>query len=245
MTGMIQTPTPQTEIASKHTHDSGKEIPSDSTLHYDSKSKWQTVAYQKPRPPLTESQQRALTRRKRDRDEILEDIMADPVQRYRHERKEELGRRVLRMQRSGKHGGQTRKQLWALADSQMSRDDAPTVVTGIKKVREEQQAREHRKRGTAGSRRDAIVEQRAEDGDYRQKEFDKAFIDQIKGTRSQRTVTDKDGEKQPMTQKDLAALVNEAPSVIQDFEAGKLPYDSSLKVKLLWKLGLGGGGSDE
>ncbi len=66
------------------------------------------------------------------------------------------------------------------------------------------------------------VERAAEDGDYKVRVFDKSFIDQVKITRNEKG----------MSQRDLAEAINRQPNEIAQFERGELPFDGELKTLL-------------
>lgn len=244
------------DIAPAHFHElTGHTIPSNSVDHYvpsrvqlgrhwtevkrgqKAPTGWQVVSYRRPRRLLTEEQERRRYMRKAEQQSEMDEIMADPERHYKYERNLDINGQVQRLQRNPRFYGWSKKQLWRYVDGYMGRAAEPTVLRNPNLDKNEQMSpEEHR---PAGSRRAAAIERRAEEGILEHKEFSPKFIEQIKDTRSRRTVKTEDGVERPMTQEDLAMLVNVNGNVIRDFEAGKLIFDGALKSKLIWKLGLG------
>lgn len=215
-------------------------ISTDSTVHYNpapvSRKKghqvsgWKTVTHRKPRPELTSEQKRAYEMRKRERAEEMALIMSDPVLAWKYKRRQRISGEVMRLSKQQRYHGMSKRDLWRYVESYISRSDEPTIIYG------KHNASTALKR--TGTRREALVERRAEEGNFVKKEFDRDFIQRIQQTRMNRTMTNPDGTERPMTQEDLGQLLSVGTNVIRDFEAGKLPFDGGFKSKLIWKLGL-------
>jgi len=226
-------------------------IPSNSELHYGKSQKrplvhgetqptgWTTVSYHRPHPVRSKEEQRAYNMRKQEELARMEDIMNDPVKRWKYERRQDVYTTAHRLMRDHRFYGWTARQVRAYVDGYKNRDE-PTVLlnpkANDKPLSTVTQTRTGKRR--AGSRRDAALEQRAEDGDFSQKEFSRDFVDQVKRARVSRKTVDDEGVEHVMTQQDLANLLNTNVSVIHDFESYTLPFDGGLKSKLIWKLGL-------
>lgn len=229
-------------------HGNQRAVATDSSDHYDvppatrkrgaQVSGWKTVTHVKPQPHLTPEQERARELRKRERAEEMYAIMSDPVLAWKYKRRQRIAGEVKRLSKQQRYLGMPKRDLWQYVEGYISRSDEPTVIVNPKAAAEraakeaKEQSRGH------GSRRDAMVEQQAEEGNFVKKEFDREFIQRIKQTRASRTVPNLDGTERTMTQEDLGQLLSVNPGVIRDFEAGKLPFDGGLKSKLIWKLGL-------
>lgn len=228
---------------SKHT------IPSNSSLHYDRLPKrtlargekqptgWTTVSYHRPRPTRSEDEQRAYDMRKQEEYARMTEIMNDPVKRWNYERRQDIYATTRRLMRDQRFYGWTFKEVRAYVDGYKNRSSEPTVLLNPKADKSTAAVTKDGKR-RAGSRRDAALERRAEDGIFSQKEFTREFVDQVKRARSSRKTVDAEGVEHVMTQQDLANLLNTNVSIIHDFESYKLPFDGGLKSKLIWKLGL-------
>jgi len=240
------------DVAAHHIHSiTGQQIPSNSSAHYISPrqqlgarwpalkrgqkqpSGWQVVHHRRPQPSLSEEEQRQLDLRKQETAALRAELMADPERRYKYERDQDIRHRVRRLQRDPRFQGWSKRQLWRYVDGYLGRADEPLILRNPKLLKEEGGPKTQ-----SGSRRVAEIERRAAEGNYQIKEYTKEFIDLIKSARCRRMLPTDDGGERPMTQEDLAKLVNVNANVIRDFEAGKLTYDSALKTKLVWKLGL-------
>lgn len=201
---------------------------------------WQTVTYLPAPSRLSEADLRQMARRKHEKRVFDEEIMADPLSRWLQERQDTIISTVRRMQRDQRYAGWSFHKLWRYVDGYLSRASEPVILTKPKSKPQSAQT-EHgtasRRRASAGSRRQAAIERKAEAGDFTQKFFTKEFIDQITQARLRRRI-DQEGVMRPMTQQELAKMVNVTPKVIQDFEAGKLAFDARLQALLIWKLGL-------
>lgn len=227
----------RTSVPATLTHeDTGATWDRNDPTQYDTSTEWQTVSYKRPRPELSEDQLYYLRMRRAEREQEMEELMSDPEARWNYERKQEIRSRIARMQCDSRYSGWSYKQLWKYVDGMLGRADEPLILRRTaNNASGETEVRQRSRR--SGSRRDAMIERKAEAGDLSVKLFDRDFVNQIKELRSQRTVTDVDGPR-AMTQKDLAKMVNVTPAVIQEFEAGTLPYDGVLKAKLRMKFEL-------
>jgi len=245
-----------TAVSPIHTHSSGVKIPSNSSTHYISPEKqlgsswptdlkrgqkrptgWQVVSYIKPVPVLTADQENEKRRSREKRLAFMEATMKDPVRRYWYERNQEINRVTTQLQKDHRYSGWSKTMIRDHVSRSMSRDREPVVINPISdEDRDMGITSAHKRR--RGTRRDAIIERRAEEGDLKQKMFDREFIDKIRQARERRSIVGPDMEERQMTQRDVAVLVNVKPSVINDFESGNLAFDGALKAKLIWKLGL-------
>jgi hypothetical protein len=227
-------------------------IPSHSELHYRSSLRrplvhgekqptgWTTVSYHRPQPVRSKDEQHAYEMRKQEELSKMDDIMNDPVKRWKYERRQDIYTTAQRLMRDQRFYGWTARQVRAYVDGYKNRSGEPTVLLNPK-ANDRSPTTVTETRGgkrRAGSRRDAALEYRAEAGDFSQKEFSREFVDQVKRARSSRKTVDTEGVEHVMTQQDLANLLNANVSVIHDFESYTLPFDGGLKSKLIWKLGL-------
>lgn len=210
----------------------GERISCNSTEHYAPDSCWKTISYR--RKPTEEQR-----RRRREKAALRAEIMSDPKKRYDYERKQNIRAAALRMMRDNRYYGWTYRQLCSYVDSCMPRNDEPMIITNPKlaKAAAKEASTDKIRRQPAGNRAATEVERRADEGDFTTKTFSADFIKQITDKRRSMTVDDGDGGKRPMTQKDLALLINRDAALIKAFEAGELLFDVKLKQQLNWKLG--------
>lgn len=180
------------------------------------------------RKPITEEERKLRAARRKREEEDLDFIMADPMRKYRHEREQEIRRKVARFSKDPKYYQWSQAQLYAYVRGFMGNEGEPVVWKKAKSEEEIQKEKlKRREQRRATRRRERELERRAEEGDFSVKEFDSEFIARVIKTRNDRE----------MTQKDLAKTVNRPEGVIRDLEAGKLPFDGGLKSLLIWKLG--------
>jgi len=221
-------------------------IPSNSELHYGKQERrfgekpttgWTTVSYHRPRPVRSDDEQRAYVLRKQEEHAKLDAIMADPVKRWNYERRQDIYATAQRLMREPRFHGWTFREVRAYVNGYKSRSGEPTVLLNPN-ANDKPTVLAKSGKGRAGSRREAAIERRAEDGIFTQKEFSREFVDQVKRARCSRKTVDAEGVEHVMTQQDLASLLNTNVSVINEFENYTLPYDGGLKSRLIWKLGL-------
>lgn len=191
----------------------------------DGQTGFMVVQYRKPR---TKREILARQRRAEKRESELKAIMSDPVTAYQYERDMEIRRRMRRLEHDPKFGRYSQRELERYVTSYMGNAAEPLI---LKKLSSSSSA----PHGNSANRQALKVERNAEEGNLSApKAFTSDFIQRVKSTRQNRTNTD----GTPMTQKDLAMLVNRHENIIKDFEKGELAFDSALKALLVWKLGL-------
>lgn len=179
------------------------------------------------RKPITEEERKLRAARRKQEQEDLDFIMADPMRRYQYERDQEIQRKVVRFSKDPKYYQWTQAELYAYVRGFMGNQGEPVVWKKPKSEEEIQKEKLERREQKRSTRRERDLERHAEEGNFVVKEFDSEFIARVIKARNNRE----------MTQKDLAKMVNRPESVIRDLETGKLPFDSGLKVLLMWKLG--------
>jgi DNA-binding XRE family transcriptional regulator len=190
-----------------------------------------TVTYHKPMNP---ARQEWIRKQRRERGKEYARIMADPVLRHEFEKNEYETGQIRRLQKMPQHSDKTRRQLRYLITGSTHQEYEPIILSGADKKAPEEEKRpqtRHRNRVTNRRQGESVqrIERNAEAGDYRVKYFTSGFVDRVKRMRLERPT--------PLTQEDVAKLVNVTPNEIAKLERGELEFDNRLKTLLLWKLG--------
>jgi DNA-binding XRE family transcriptional regulator len=179
-------------------------------------------------PYITEKEKETRARRAHKRQNEEEEIMADPVKRYRHEKKQEIRRRAERLRKDPAYNKMTEHQIYRHVADNYGNQNEPTILTKSKSEAERQKEKNAGRKPRTTTRREQAIERNAEAGNLVIKEFGRDFVDKIKATRTQRGVT----------QEELAKMVHRTKNEIRDLENGELKFDGGLKSQLIWKLGL-------
>ena len=80
----------------------------------------------------------------------------------------------------------------------------------------------------------AQVERQADEGSFKRRLFDRAFVERVKNARINKK----------MKQDDVAMLVNCTLKEIQQFEKGEMEFDAGFKSQLIWRLDMSKGDSE-
>ena len=185
-----------------------------------------TVHYRNPyltEKDVEDRQRRAYKRRLEE-----EAIMADPLKRFRHEKKAEIRRCVARLSKDPRYYKFSERQLYQHVTDNYGNQGEPVIISKPKTEAEVQKEKKANRKYRSTTRRERNIERNAEEGNLVLKEFGRDFIEKIKTIRTQRE----------LTQEDLAKMVNRTKNEIRDLENGQLQFDGGLKSKLIWKLGL-------
>lgn len=185
-----------------------------------------TVHYRNPY--LTEKDVEDRRRRSYKRQLEEEAIAADPLKRYRYEKKAEIRRRVARLSKDPQYNKMSEKHLYQHVADNYGNQGEPVIITKPKTESEVQKENTANRKYRSTTRRERNLERNAEEGNLVLKEFGRDFVEKIKTIRTQREIT----------QEDLAKMVNRTKNEIRDLENGQLQFDGGLKSKLIWKLGL-------
>tara|TARA_A100001015_G_scaffold288391_1_gene359186 strand:+ start:2722 stop:3345 length:624 start_codon:yes stop_codon:yes gene_type:complete len=192
----------------------------------DGNTDYLTVHYRNPY--LSEKEKETRARRSHKRQIEEEEIMADPIKRYRHEKKSEIRRQAARMRKDPKYFKMSDQQIYKHVSDNFNNQHEPTVLIKTKTEAERQKEKTANRKPRTTTRRERNIERNAEDGNLVLKEFGRDFIEKIKTTRTQRG----------LTQEELAKMVHRNKNEIRDLENGELQFDGGLKSQLIWKLGL-------
>ena len=189
---------------------------------------WTRVSYMNPESDR-ERAMRLFLRRKRY--EAVQERLTDPVSAYLYNKEQELISATKRAMKQANNWHKTEDSVMKEIQMRMGADAMPTIIQGggsarqIQQVKGERKVLKNRRYGGPSARQQKLLE---EDETAVIKEFDREFINLVKFKRQQDHIS----------QAKFGEMVNLTLADVRAFERGELPYDSSLKSMIVWKLEL-------
>lgn len=184
---------------------------------------------------LTREQQKNKQRKNAIEQKKYQEAMNDPMLKYEWEKNEYEQGYMNRLSKQPGYQSMTQSELRKHICGPGGQEYMPIILMKQNSaVKEETRSykRANNQQRELGSHEKHRIETNAEEGNYQRRFFSKNFIDKVKTMRLK--------YDPPLSQSDVAQMINVNVKIISQLEKGELEFDNRLKTLLLWKLESGG-----